>query len=135
MAGMTIGKLALESGVHVETVRYYERRKLLVRPPDSASGYRIYSGDAVRRIRFIKRAQKLGFSLTEIRDLLQFKAVPRKRCDKVQKKAKEKIHEIEDKVRTLKSMQAALGNLIRECSEKGWVTDCPILDAIEMEEE
>ncbi len=135
MAGMTIGKLALEAGVHVETVRYYERRKLLVRPPDRASGYRIYSGDVVRRIRFIKRAQQLGFSLNEIRDLLWLKAAPRKRCDQVQKKAMEKIREIEDKVRSLNSMQAALGNLIRECSGKAGVTDCPILNALDTEGE
>ena len=96
--------------------------------------YRIYSGDAVRRIRFIKRSVNL-FLPRRSGTCCSLRPYRASGATRSRKKAKEKIHEIEDKVRTLKSMQAALGNLIRECSEKGWVTDCPILDALEMEGE
>ena len=130
---LTIGRLAQEAGVHVETVRYYERRRLLARPPEPASGYRIYPREAIRRIRFIKRAQQLGFSLREIGELLSLRAAPRSRCAQVQRRAERKITEIEAKVRSLGSMRTALGRLVLECSGEAEVSDCPLLDALDEE--
>ncbi len=131
MDGMTIGRLAREAGVHVETVRYYERRRLLERPPEPSSGYRIYSRKAIRRIRFIKRAQELGFSLREIAELLSLRAEPRRRCADVQARAEAKIGEIEGKIHTLGSMKKALGKLVQECAGRQSVTECPILEALD----
>ncbi len=131
MDGMTIGRLAREAGVHVETVRYYERRRLLERPPEPSSGYRIYSRKAIRRIRFIKRAQELGFSLREIAELLSLRAEPRRRCADVQARAEAKIGEIEEKIHTLGSMKKALGKLVQECTGRRSVTECPVLEALD----
>src|SRR5258708_6342742 len=78
MNSLTIGHLAREAGVNLETVRYYERRGLLPKPPRSASGYRLFPSDAARRLRFISRAQELGFSLKEIRELLSLRVSQRK---------------------------------------------------------
>ncbi|RMD87435.1 MAG: MerR family transcriptional regulator, partial [Candidatus Dadabacteria bacterium] len=76
MPGLTIGKVATQAGVHVETVRYYEQRGLIPKPPRSAAGYRVYSEPYVERIRFIKRAQELGFTLKEIKELLFLRLDP-----------------------------------------------------------
>jgi MerR family mercuric resistance operon transcriptional regulator len=80
MGGRTIGVVAKQANVHVETLRYYERRGLVTRPPRSVANYRLYPADAVRRLRFIKHAQALGFSLKEIKELLSLRAAPRARC-------------------------------------------------------
>src|SRR5437879_4439940 len=77
MKPLTIGRLSQESGVNLETVRFYERRGLLPKPPRSASGYRLYPAEALRRLRFIHRAKELGFSLTEIKELLSLRLSPR----------------------------------------------------------
>jgi DNA-binding transcriptional MerR regulator len=82
MKGLTIGEIAAQAEVHIETLRYYERRGLVERPPRSASNYRRYPEDAVRRVRFIKRAQELGFSLKDIKDLLSLRAAPEAWCHK-----------------------------------------------------
>ena len=73
---LTIGRLAKEVGINLDTVRYYERRGLLPKPPRTASGYRLFPAEAVRRLRFIRRAQEIGFSLRDIRDLLSLRATP-----------------------------------------------------------
>jgi DNA-binding transcriptional MerR regulator len=70
MTGLKIGEVARRGGVNLETIRYYERERLLLKPPRLSSGYRMFPADAVHRVRFIKRAQELGFSLSEIRELL-----------------------------------------------------------------
>jgi len=80
--GLTIGEVARRARVHVETLRYYERRGLLVKPLRSESNYRLYADDAVRRVRFVKAAQALGFSLKEIKELLSLQAAPQASCGK-----------------------------------------------------
>ena len=80
---LTIGRLAQEVGINLETVRFYERRGLLRKPPRGASGYRLFPADAARRLKFIKRAQELGFSLHEIRELLALRMSPRTKSKKV----------------------------------------------------
>lgn len=133
MRTLTVGDVARRAGVNVATLRYYERRGLLAHPPRTASNYRIYGDDAARRVLFIKRAQALGFSLEEIKDLLSLKASPTAHCGDVREFAAEKIQEIEEKIGTLEAMRAALSRLIAACAGDGPVSECPILDSLEGE--
>jgi Predicted transcriptional regulators len=97
MDGLTIGDVARQAHIHIETLRYYERRGLVARPPRSISNYRLYSEDTVRRLRFIKHAQALGFSLKEIRELLSLRAAPRARYADIRQRAEAKIKDVEEK--------------------------------------
>jgi len=134
MEGLKVGEVAKQAGVNLQTIHYYERRGLLPKPPRTGSNYRAYPDDAVLRVRFIKRAQELGFSLKEIKELLSLRAAPRTRCADVRDRAEAKVQDIDDKVRTLQAMQKALTKLISECSGKGPVTQCPILEALDSED-
>lgn len=135
MEGLKVGEVAKQAGVNLQTVRYYERRGLLPRPPRTGSNYRAYPEDAVRRVQFIKRAQELGFTLQEINELLSLRAAPQTRCADVRRRAQTKLRDIDDRVRTLQAMRKALTKLIGECSGKGPVTQCPILEALDSEDE
>lgn len=128
---MRIGAVATLARVNIQTVRYYERRGLLPKPSRTDSNYRLYSEESVRRVRFIKRAQELGFTLEEIKELLSLRAAPRTRCADVRTRATAKLQDIDDKVRTLRAMRKALTKLIGECSGQGPVTECPILEALD----
>src|SRR5438093_9542726 len=101
MDRLTIGDVAKRADVPSETLRYYERRGLVARPPRSLSNYRLYPQDTVRRVRFIKHAQALGFSLKEIKQLLSLRAAPQTRCTAVRERALTKIRDIEEKIRAL----------------------------------
>lgn len=133
MPDLTIGDVAKRAGVHVETLRYYERRGLVREPPRTPSNYRVYPAETVRRVRFIKRAQELGFSLEEINDLLSLRAAPKARCGDVRRRAEAKLDDIDQKMRDLRRMKKALSGLVAQCSGRGPITDCPILDAIDEE--
>ncbi|GAB4142645.1 MAG: hypothetical protein Fur0037_09920 [Planctomycetota bacterium] len=128
---LTRGELARRCEVNFETVRYYEKQGLVPEPARSPSNYRLYGEDAVRRIRFIKRAQALGFTLGEIKDLLSLRARPRARCADVLARAEAKIRDIDGKVRALKAMRKALVDLISECRGASPISECPILGALE----
>ncbi len=130
---LNIGSVAKEAEVNIQTIRYYERRGLLPEPERTAANYRVYGGDSVRRVRFIKRAQELGFTLTEIKELLELRAAPRSCCEDVRERSEAKIKDIEEKVRTLEGMKKALSKLVRACSGRGPVTECPILDSMDSE--
>lgn len=134
MHGLTIGEVAKQAHVRIETLRYYERQGLIAMPPRSSSNYRVYPAETVRRVRFIKRAQQLGFSLQEIMELLALRAAPTVACGDVRERAVTKLNDIEDKIRALQTMQAALVRLIAMCGGNGPLTDCPILEALNMEE-
>jgi MerR family transcriptional regulator, copper efflux regulator len=134
MSGLTIGEVAEQAKVHVETLRYYERRGLVEIPKRSTSNYRLYPKDAVRRVRFIKRAQELGFSLKDIKELLSLRAAPEAGCHEVRTYAAAKIKDIEDKITALTAMKHALSTLVTECSGEGPLSDCPILESLETEE-
>lgn len=130
---ITIGKLAKEVGVNIETVRYYERRKLLMPTDRTPSGYRLYDGDALTRMRFIKNAQALGFTLQEIAELLNLRANSAARCGEVQRKAQTKLKQVEHKIRDLQALARPLRDLIQTC-QTGQPTDrCPILKTFEKE--
>src|SRR5437879_12487138 len=105
MQSLTIGHLAKETGVNLETVRYYERRGLLPKPPRSASGYRLFPAEAARRLRFIRRAQELGFSLREIRELLALRVSPREKSTENQAREVAKIAAREAKIKNLENMK------------------------------
>src|SRR5260370_4161590 len=132
---LTIGRLAELGGVHLETIRYYEREGLLPRPPRTRAGYRIFPNDAARRLRFIKRAQQLGFSLTEIRELLTLRLKPGTKRDQIRARAEAKISDIEQKIQTLAAMKRALAQLTTQCSGCGPITECPILESLDHETE
>jgi len=135
MERLTIGELAKRGGVNLETVRYYERKGLLPKPPRTSSGYRAFPADAVRRIRFIKRAQELGFSLREIEELLALRVRPGSTMAHVRECAATKVADIEEKIRTLKSMKKALEGLTATCCGDGAAGDCPILESLSSERE
>ena len=135
MTGLKVGEVAKQAGVNLQTIHYYERRGLLPKPPRTGTNYRAYPEDAVLRVRFIKRAQEIGFTLKEIKQLLSLRAAPRTRCADVRERAEAKLQDIDDKVRTLQAMRKALTKLIGECSGKGPVTQCPILEALDSEDE
>jgi|SRR5437764_3405567 len=130
---LTIGRLANVTGINLETVRYYERRGLLPKPPRTASGYRMFPPEARQRIRFIKRAQDLGFSLQEIRELLALRVSPRTSTTEIRRRAEAKIVDIEGKIKTLNSMRKALLKLTQSCPGCIPVSECPILESLDGE--
>ena len=131
---LRIGQFAQRAAVNLQTIRYYEREGLLPEPPRLSSGYRLYTDSMVRRVRFIKRAQEIGFSLAEIRELLSLRADGRRERNEVRAIAQAKIADIEDKMRTLKAMKAVLNRLTERCSGCGPASECPILESIDSEE-
>ncbi|QDK42378.1 hypothetical protein DOM21_13175 [Bacteriovorax stolpii] len=114
MEKITIGKLAEMSGVGVETVRFYQRKELL-REPKTSSGFRTYNEEDAQRIIFIKRAQDLGFTLSEVKELLELNTKPRMTCSSVKVKTTAKIKEIEEKIADLNRMKASLEKLACAC--------------------
>jgi MerR family transcriptional regulator, copper efflux regulator len=129
--GLKSSALAELGGVNLQTIRYYEREGLLPAPPRLRSGYRVFPETAVQRVQFIKRAQELGFSLKEIRELLSIQIDPTKECSDVQRLAKAKVADIEARIRTLRSMKRVLSALADACPGSGPSSECPILDSID----
>lgn len=130
---LTHGKLAGRSGVNIATIRYYENRGLLPQTSRTQSGYRIYDGDALRRLQFIRQAQALGFTLEEIGELLSLRMQPGTTCADIRMRAKEKIAAIEHRIRDLQQIRNALTGLAAACHGDGPTSECPILEALEME--
>lgn len=131
MATLTIGGLAKAAGVGIPTVRYYERRALLDQPERTAAGYRTYRPDAVRLIRFIKRAQDLGFTLAEVEELLTLRGGNGRRRTEVRQLAEAKMQDIDEKVSQLQSMRGALSILVDSCACGRDQPACPILEAFD----
>jgi Cu(I)-responsive transcriptional regulator len=128
---LSIGKLARACGASVDTIRYYERERLLPRPQRGPSGFRLYEPPAIERLRFIRQAKGLGFSLGEIKELLALRVDRTKTCADVRLRARAKIAEIDARMGELARMKAALDRLATTCSGSGPTSDCPILDALE----
>jgi MerR family copper efflux transcriptional regulator len=129
MRAISTGQLAKAAGVGVETVRFYERKGLLDAPARKDSGYRQYDAEAVERLRFIRRAQQVGFTLKEIRDLLALRDDPDARRADVRDRAAGKIADIDAKVRDLLAMRASLVGLLESCDGDGPASGCPIITA------
>ena len=127
---LLIGDVATETGVSVHTLRFYERERMLARPERDRSGYRRYGEEAIQVVRFIKRAQELGFSLPEIRELLRLRA-PRANRVAVRTIAADKLREVEEKIAHLKSLRRALADLVDSCNCRGGELTCPILETLE----
>ncbi len=126
-SGFTIGALARAASVNVETVRYYARRGLLKLPPKPAGGVRRYPPDAADRLRFIRRAKQLGFTLTEIRELL---AISVGNCQDVRARAERKRTQIEAQLRDLNALKKTLDRLIVSCRGDRQSPPCPIIAAL-----
>lgn len=131
MARYRIGELARAADVKVATIRYYERRGILPEPPRRESGYREYDRASVARLRFIKRAQRMGFSLVEIETLLALRVDAEQSCEEVRKQAEAKLAEIEEKIQALRELRLALGQLVAACEVGGPKGECPLLQALE----
>ena len=114
--GLKIGEVAERGGVNLQTIRYYEREMLLPDPPRLPSGYRVYPEQTVRRVRFIKRAQEIGFSLAEIRGLLAIRIDADRDSSEVRTLAEAKITDIEKKIQTLRQMKKVLSRITGRCS-------------------
>ena len=125
---MTIGQVAALAGVQPATVRYYEQRQLLACAQRSAAGYRNYGRDAVERLRFIKRAQSIGFTLDEIQELLALSADDRQACPRVEATARERIHVIDERLRELRRMRQQLARIVHACEERR--ARCPVLSTL-----
>ncbi|HKV50037.1 MAG TPA: MerR family transcriptional regulator [Gemmatimonadaceae bacterium] len=128
---LTIGQLARAADVNPETIRYYEREGFLPNPPRTTAGYRQYDGDTVRRVRFMKRAQSLGFTLAEVGHLLELRTGRDGACANVVAEAHHTIARIETKIAELERMRTGLRQLIGSCHERRSGLDCPLLDALE----
>lgn len=133
---MRIGQLAKATGVPVDTLRYYERMQLLESPTRSAAGYRSFSSEATRQVRFIRRAKRLGFSLAEIADLLQLdREREQNACADVKRRTGEKLHDIEQRIAELQAIERSLRALHDSCCGGGEsAADCSILRALDQDD-
>ncbi|MGH7920544.1 MAG: MerR family transcriptional regulator [Candidatus Dormibacteraceae bacterium] len=130
---MKTGEVADQARVNLQTLRYYERRGLLPEPPRRESGYRVYGPDAVRIVRFIRRAQKLGFSLDEVQSLLELAEGGPESCDAAQGLARHRIAELEQRIADLTAMRRSLQRLVATCAVPRAERECPLLQSIEAE--
>jgi Hg(II)-responsive transcriptional regulator len=128
---LTIGQVASAADVNIQTIRYYERRGLFAAPRRTPAGYRQYAEEAVSRLRFIRHAQELGFSLKEIQDLLSLRVRHGAACDAVERKTRQKIALVEQKIRALQGLKRTLDRLAAACAARRPTDDCPILEALE----
>ena len=128
---LTIGRVAKLAGVNVETIRYYQRRRLIAEPDKPHMGYRRYPSDIVKHIRFIKRAQALGFTLEEIAELLRLEEA--RACAETRALAVHKMELIDQKLTGLAAMRKALAGLVQQCDRKQPAKGCPIIQVLEQD--
>lgn len=130
MRTFKMGELAERSGVGIETVRYYERIGLMPEPPRRESGYREYSPEAVVRLRFIRRAKELGFTLRQIEQLLSIALDGDVNCHEVREHAQTKLHEVDRKIADLRRIRDSLARLVDACNGGGSENVCPVVEAL-----
>lgn len=128
---MTIGHVAKQAEVNIQTVRYYERKGLVIPADRTDSGYRTYTAAAVQRIRFIKQAQAIGFTLREIEELLSLRVAQDSTCADIRKRAEDKVTDVDVKILKLQAMRQALLLLIGRCDNDSSVKECPIIEALD----
>ncbi|MCW6003589.1 MerR family DNA-binding protein [Micromonospora sp. CPCC 205371] len=128
---MRTGQVADLAGVNIQTLRYYERRGLLPTPSRRASGYRVYGPDAVRTVRFVKRAQQLGFSLAEVESLLELAQGGPSSCEGARRLAVDKISDLDQRITHLHAMRDSLQHLVATCERPRRQRECPLLDTIQ----
>ena len=135
MSGLTIGRLAKQVGLGIETVRFYERQGLIEPPPRTDSNYRIYPEEEVTRLRFIKKAKSLGFTLNEIKELLFIRHDPNATKGDIKNRTLNKIEDVKQKISDLTRIKMALEHLVSSCDGHGPLEECPILEALDSESE
>lgn len=133
MAKLTIGQVAKQTGVTVETLRFYEKQGLIETPRRTSSGYRQYPQETVKRVRFIQNAKEVGFTLKDIAELLTLRQEPGTSCPDIKLRASLKIDEVDQKIRDLTRIREALARMIVKCSSEGPVSQCPILEELDEE--
>ncbi len=126
MRALKIGEVAKRSDVGIETIRYYERQGLLSEPDRRPSGYRQYDESVVSRLQFIRHAKELGFTLSEIKELLGLWFDVNTKCVHVRQRAEQKITDIEDKIRSLQKMKRSLKKIMSQCENRDVVDVCPL---------
>ncbi len=126
---VTIGALSKQTGCHIETVRYYERIGVLLKPPRTEGGHRLYGKEHIKRLMFVRRSRELGFSLGEIRTLLKLVDGKQYTCREVKTLMEEHLGDIKKKISDLKRLQKTLADISSQC-EGGMVPECPIIDAL-----
>jgi len=126
---LTIGETARRSGCHIETVRYYERIGLVPKPPRSGGGHRLYGGDAVRRLGFIRRARELGFAIDDIRALLGLVDRKAADCGEVKCIAERQLGAVRSRIGDLRRLERDLAGMISLCSGRK-IPDCPVIDSL-----
>jgi len=131
---LNIGQVAKQTGVTVETVRFYEKHGLIAAPQRSDSGYRQYPPETVKRVQFIQHAKEVGFTLKDIGELLALRREPGTTCTDIKLRATQKIEEVDQKIQDLKRIRDALGRMIMKCSGRGTLSQCPILEELELDE-
>jgi len=132
---LNIGQVAERTGVTVEAVRFYEKRGLIAAPQRSDAGYRQYQPETVKRVQFIQRAKEVGFTLKDIGELLALRQKPGTSCADIKLRATQKIEEVDQKIQDLNGIRDALGRMIMKCSGSGTLSECPILEELELDEE
>ena len=126
MKPMKIGEVSRLSGTGIETIRFYEREGLLLKPQRQPSGYRQYDDTTIERLNYIRRAKELGFTLAEVKELLELSSA-HSNCQHIRQRADEKITDIETKVRSLQQMKRSLGKIVERCRAKNSTEDCPLV--------
>ena len=127
---MTIGEVGAAAGVPAATVRYYEQRGLIAPAPRTRAGYRVYDADAVRRLRFIKHAQALGFSLEDVQQLLALRVTDPGSCARVEATTLDKLRHVRMRIREFRRMERVLESLLRSCEAKQATDECPVLASL-----
>lgn len=130
-AALTIGQVARKTGLTVETVRFYEKKGLILTPERSESGYRQYSPDTLKRLNFILRAKEVGFTLNDIAELLDLRRKPGTTCTDIKLRALGKMEDIEHKMKDLEKIHESLSQLVLRCTDTGKLSDCPILESLD----
>ena len=133
MTLLNIGQVAKQTNVTVETVRFYEKQGLIAAPQRSESGYRKYPLETVKRVQFIQHAKEVGFTLRDIGELLALRQKPGTSCADIKLRATQKIEEVDQKIHDLNRIRDALGRMIMKCSGRGDLSECPILEELELD--
>jgi MerR family mercuric resistance operon transcriptional regulator len=131
MKRLRIGQVAELAGVGIPTLRFYEKEGLIPAPERRSSGYREYKPEVVRRVRFIRRAKELGFTLKEIQELLSIRTSSPQTCEEIRSQVKAKTRDIEERIASLERMKVALHSLAEGCDGKDSIESCPIIAALD----
>jgi MerR family mercuric resistance operon transcriptional regulator len=129
MSAISIGELSNRSAVNIETIRYYERIKVMPSPPRTAGGHRVYDDDHAKRLSFVRRSRELGFSLKEVRQMLRLVDGGEVDCDQVREMTLEHLLDVQAKIADLKRMEKTLKETAARCAENQ-TPDCPIIEAL-----